>query len=143
MLTSLLGCDALREVGSPDDGLPPDAPRVFFVGLEDGDVVEGLVELEFGSRNFDIEEVGDGFVHPGAGHFHLGIDAECLPPDTLIPTAAPWIHFSDGSSTIELQLTPGPHTLVLQAGDAEHRTLADPGLCTSIRVQAVAGADES
>jgi hypothetical protein len=130
-------CGGERDSGTTAALAPdPDLPRVFFVGIADGDVVEGLIELEFGAENFRVEAVGEGFVHPGAGHFHLGIDTQCLPPETLIPTAAPWIHFSDGSNTIELQLTPGPHTLVLQAGNAEHRTLAGAGLCQSVHVVA-------
>lgn len=141
-LLVLIAVVSLASACSSDAGerpLPDDAPRVHFVGLEDGETVAGLVELQFVAENFTIEEVGEGFVHPGAGHFHLGIDADCLPPETLIPTAAPWIHFSDGSDRIELQLTPGRHTLVLQVGDAEHRTLEDPGLCRKISVIATDG----
>ena len=126
--------DTLAEATEPAAGTEP---RVFFVGLEDGATVPLTVQLQFGAENFTIEPVGDGAIHHGAGHYHIGLDTECLPAGTVIPTADPWIHFGDGSSAIEVgPLTPGEHTLVLQVGDGEHRTLPDPGLCSVIRVTA-------
>ena len=52
----------------------------------------------------------------------------------MIPTADPWIHFGDGSDSIEIELTPGEHYLCLQIGDGEHRTLDEPGLSQYIMV---------
>jgi hypothetical protein len=124
--------EALAEATAPAAG----APRVYFVGLEDGATVPLTVQLQFAAENFTIEPVADGAIHAGAGHFHIGLDTDCLPAGEVIPTADPWIHFGDGSSTIEVPLTPGEHRLVLQIGDGEHRTLADPGLCQVIRVTA-------
>jgi hypothetical protein len=112
------------------------APRVYFVGLQDGATVPLTVALQFAAENFTIEPVADGAIHHGAGHYHVGLDTDCLPAGEVIPTADPWIHFGDGSSAIEVTLTPGEHRLALQIGDGEHRTLADPGLCQVIRVTA-------
>ena len=123
--------------GSAAEELSADAPRAFFVGLASGDTVPLLAELEFGVENFGIEPVGDGFVHEGMGHFHLGVDTDCLDPGVIIPTAAPWIHFGDGNNLIEIDLEPGRHRLVVQIGDGEHRTLDEPGLCQVIEVTAV------
>lgn len=145
LLTLALGCapaeEAAEESTTSADTeavaveAPADtSPRVFFVGLEDGATVPPLLSVEFGAENFVIEPVGEGMVHEGKGHFHIGIDTDCLEPGTVIPTADPWIHFGDGSNSIDLSLEPGPHTLVLQVGDGEHRTLADPGLCAVIHV---------
>jgi hypothetical protein len=114
----------------------PAGPRVFFVGLEDGATVPLTVALQFGAENFTIEPVADGAIHHGAGHYHIGLDTDCLPAGEIIPTADPWIHFGDGSSAIEVTLTPGEHRLVLQVGDGEHRTLPDPGLCHVVTVTA-------
>ncbi|HUP23545.1 MAG TPA: DUF4399 domain-containing protein [Thermoanaerobaculia bacterium] len=124
---------AATDHGTHDAG----APRVYFVGLEDGATVPLTVQLQFAAENFTIEPVADGAIHHGAGHYHIGLDTDCLPAGVVIPTADPWIHFGDGSSTIEVTLTPGEHRLALQIGDGEHRTLADPGLCQVIRVVAV------
>lgn len=133
--------EAPAEAATPEPAAteaPPAAsgPRVFFVGLEDGATVPLTVALQFGAENFTIEPVADGAIHHGAGHYHIGLDTDCLPAGEIIPTADPWIHFGDGSSAIEVTLTPGEHRLVLQVGDGEHRTLPDPGLCHVITVTA-------
>ena len=107
-------------------------PRVFFTTPEDGATVASPVHLEFGHENFNIEPKGE--VHSGAGHHHVGLNTECLPPGEAIPEADPWIHFGDGSATIDMQLPAGEHTLTIQIGDGEHVTLEDAGLCQSITI---------
>ena len=47
-------------------------PRVFFVTPEDGATVSSPVSFEFGHENFMIEARGDGEIHEGAGHHHIG-----------------------------------------------------------------------
>ncbi len=115
-----------------DDG----APRVYFDGLENHDTIPSLVTLNFAAENFTIQPVGDGAINEGAGHYHIAIDGECLEPGIVIPTAAPWIHFGDGSASIEIELEAGEHYLCLQIGDGEHRTLDEPGLSQYIMVHA-------
>lgn len=111
--------------------------RVFFVSPKDGDTVKTNVTFEFGSEMFTIAAVPAGEVtdvRAGTGHFHLGVDTDCLPAGTVIPKANPWIHFGDGKNVIEMQLTPGPHKLSVQAGDDKHATMT--GLCETINVTA-------
>ncbi len=60
------------------------------------------------------------------------MDTDCLAPGSVIPKANPWVHFGKGDNTIEMQLTPGPHKLVVQAGDDRHATMT--GLCEVINV---------
>jgi hypothetical protein len=115
------------------------APRVYFVEPQMGATVTSPVKLVFAAENFTIEPRGDGAVHHGAGHHHIGVDTQCLPPGEVIPEAAPWIHFGDGSSEIEVQLTPGEHHIVTQIGDGEHRTLDEPGLCAELHINVVEG----
>ena len=122
--------DDMETADAADDG----APRVHFEGLENHDTIPSLVTLNFAAENFTIEPVGDGAINEGAGHYHIAIDGECLEPGIVIPTAAPWIHFGDGSSSIEIELEPGEHYLCLQIGDGEHRTLDEPGLSQYIMV---------
>jgi Domain of unknown function (DUF4399)/Family of unknown function (DUF6130) len=113
----------------------PSGPRVFFVQPQDGATVKSPVKLEFGAQDFTIAAVPQGTVtetRPSLGHYHIGVDADCLPTGTAIPRASPWVHFGDGKSVIEMQLPPGTHKLTLQVGDDLHRTIA--GLCTSISV---------
>ena len=109
------------------------SPRVFFTNVEDGDEVTSPVLLTFGVENFTIVPATDPpEVQEGMGHHHLGINTHCLPSGEVIEKADPWIHFGDGSATIDVQLPPGPAHLALQIGDGEHRTLADEGLCAMI-----------
>jgi len=114
--------------------------RVFFVSPREGDTIKTTHQFEFGSDMYTIAAVPEGEitaaqVRPGMGHFHLGVDTECLPPGTEIPKADPWIHFGTGSNNIEMSLTPGQHTLSVQAGDDMHRTVE--GLCETITVTVV------
>lgn len=113
----------------------PAGPRVFFVQPQDGATVKSPVRLEFGAENFQIAAVPAGTVtesRPNMGHHHVGVDADCLPPGTAIPRAAPWVHFGDGKNVIEMQLPAGQHRLTLQIGDDMHRT--QPNLCSTISV---------
>jgi hypothetical protein len=101
----------------------------------EGASVKSPVTFNFGSEQFTIAAVPPGEVkevRPATGHFHLGVDTDCLPAGTVIPKANPWIHFGDGKNTIEMQLTPGRHTFAVQAGDDLHTTTA--GLCETISV---------
>jgi len=115
------------------------APRVYFVEPATGATVTSPVKLVFEVENYTIEPRGDGAVHHGAGHHHIGIDTTCLPAGTVIPEAAPWVHFGDGSNQIEVQLPPGEHHIVTQVGDGEHRTLDEPGLCAELHLVVVEG----
>ena len=110
-------------------------PRVFFVTPQNGATVKSPVKLEFGAQDFQIAAVPQGTVtetRPALGHYHVGVDADCLPTGEVIPRAAPWVHFGDGKNVIEMQLPPGMHKLTLQVGDDLHKTIQ--GLCETINV---------
>lgn len=109
-------------------------PRVYFDQPQDGATVSSPFEAVFGAEGVEIGAVPEEVDTPREGvvHYHLAADTECLPPGTQIPQADPWIHFGDGSNRIEMQLEPGQHRLVLQAGDDEHRTIE--GLCQAITI---------
>ena len=109
--------------------------RVFFASPKDGATVKSPVAFEFGSDMFTIAAVPKGDVtevRPGTGHYHLGTDTDCLPAGSVIPKANPWVHFGDGKNVIEMQLTPGPHKMSVQAGDDKHQTMT--GLCETINI---------
>ena len=112
--------------------------RVFFIQPADGATVKSPARLEFGAEDFRIAAVPAGTVtetRPDLGHYHVAVDADCLPAGTAIPRAAPWVHFGDGKNLIDMQLPPGPHRLTLQIGDDLHRTIE--GLCSTISVTVV------
>jgi hypothetical protein len=110
-------------------------PRVFFVEPRDGATVKSPVRLRFGIENFELAAVPPGDVtksRPDVGHHHVAIDTDCLPPGSVIPKAAPWVHFGDGKNEIEMQMPTGSHRFTLQLGDDTHTTIA--GLCSTITV---------
>lgn len=118
-----------------DHGQHPGGGKVFFMEPKNGATVKSPVKLVFGSEMFTIAPVPPGEVtdvRANTGHFHLGVDTDCLPPGTVIPQANPWVHFGKGTNTIDMQLTPGQHKLAVQAGDDKHATMA--GLCETITV---------
>lgn len=116
-------------------GSAPAGRRVFFVQPTDGATVKSPTSLEFGSEDFTIAAVPPGTLsetRPDLGHYHVAVDADCLPPGAEIPKAAPWVHFGDGKNVIDMQLPPGQHKLTLQIGDDLHKTIE--GLCSTISV---------
>ena len=128
--------------GSPEaDHSAHPGGKVFFMEPADGATVKSPVRLVFGSETVTIApvppgEITEAQVRPNTAHYHLGLDTDCLPVGTVIPKANPWVHFGDGKNVIDMQLPPGMHKLVLQAGDDRHATMT--GLCETITVN-VAG----
>ena len=114
--------------------------RVFFVSPRDGETIKPNHRFEFGSEQYTIAQVPpddsitEEQVRAGTGHFHLGLDQDCVPAGEVIPRGDPtWIHFGTGNSTIDMQaLEPGEHKFTVQAGDDLHRGVA--GLCETITV---------
>jgi hypothetical protein len=134
------GCGSnTSEQSAADEHAGHAMARVFFVQPTDGATVRSPVHFEFGSEQFAIAPVPQGEiqpqdVRPGIGHFHLGVNTDCLPDGQVIVQAEPWIHFGTGANTIEMELAPGTYRFVVQAGDDLHRTF---GGCESITVTVV------
>jgi hypothetical protein len=127
--------------GSNESSSPPASPpaptrRVFFVEPQDGATVKSPVHLQFGLEGYELAPVPEGTIEtarPGMGHHHVGIDTDCLSTGATIVKGTPsWVHFGDGKSEIDMQLTPGQHKLSLQLGDDLHNTIE--GLCQTITV---------
>jgi hypothetical protein len=111
-------------------------PRVFFIEPKNGATVSSPVHMKFGAEGIEIAAVPPGDVtttRPGVGHYHIGVGVNCLPTGKTIVKGTPsWVHFGDGKSEIDMQLTPGRHKLALQLGDDLHNTIA--GTCQMITV---------
>ena len=111
-------------------------PRVFFAEPKNNATVTSPLHMKFGSEGIQIAPVPAGDVkttRPGIAHYHVGIDEPCLPAGKTIVKGTPsWVHFGDGKSEFDTQLTPGKHKLALQLGDDLHNTL--PGTCAVITV---------
>ncbi len=110
--------------------------RVFFIEPKAGGTVTSPVHMKFGSSGVEIAPVPPGDVttaRPGIAHYHVGVGVPCLPAGKNIVKGTPsWVHFGDGKSEIDMQLTPGRHRLALQLGDDLHNTV--PGACQMITV---------
>jgi hypothetical protein len=112
--------------------------KVFFVEPKDGATLSSKqpTKFVFGSDNYTIAAVPEGEVkevRANMGHFHLGVDKDCLPAGQEIVRGTPdWVHFGTGSNNIEMNLTPGKHTMSVQVGDDLHRAVE--GLCQTITV---------
>ena len=103
-------------------GLPrtpsPAGARVFFITPADGDTVSGPVMIEFGIEGMEVVKAGTD--QPDSGHHHLLIDADLPDLNLPIPADANYIHFGDGSTSTEISLSPGSHTLRMLLGDHRH-----------------------
>lgn len=101
---------------------PPPNARVFFIGIEDGAVVESPFKVKFGIVGFGITPAGTkGKIRHKAGHHHLLIDVDRLPDlDGPIPRDEHHLHFDKGETEVLLDLPPGRHTLQLLLGDEDH-----------------------
>ncbi|WP_205712194.1 DUF4399 domain-containing protein [Euzebya rosea] len=109
---------ALAACSSGDD----EASSIAFGGVADGDTVSSPVTVDFETTgDFTVEEAGE--VNDNAGHMHVMVDVDCVAVGETIPGDDNHIHFGDGSTSAELELEPGEHTLCLQAGDGEHTAL--------------------
>jgi hypothetical protein len=100
-----------------DHPAPGPGARIFFVEPANGATVTSPVHIVFGAENFTIEPRGDGAIHPGAGHHHIGLDTKCLPPGEIILTA----RRGRRRCPRRLRAVARRHHPV-QAGDGEQRT---------------------
>lgn len=94
---------------------------VSFVSPQDGDTVSSPVSWEAQIDGFTVEAAGE--VKEGAGHLHILVDQDCFAPGETITKEEGQNHFGDGSTSGELELEPGEHTLCLQLADGEHVAL--------------------
>lgn len=126
-----LGAVCMGATGVSRSKSPSDA-RVFFITPSDGDIVSGTVKLEFGLEGMEVARSGDDRL--SSGHHHLIIDQD-LPLLTLpVPADENHVHFGDGSTSTELTLAPGEHTLQLLLGDHLHIPHDPPLFSERIRI---------
>ena len=96
---------------------PPGA-KVEFIDIKDGAVIGPKTTIHFGLHGMGVAPAGT--VRPNSGHHHLLIDTDLPPLDKPIPNDENHLHFGGGQTETELSLSPGPHTLQLLLGDANH-----------------------
>jgi len=98
--------------------LSPESARLFFITPADGDTVSSPVAVEFGLEGMGVVAAGVNEAH--TGHHHILVDAGLPDLGLPIPADENHIHFGDASTSTELTLEPGEHTLQLLLGDHLH-----------------------
>ena len=115
---------------------PPKHAKVYFIGLQEGDVVKSPFMVKFGIEGFGITPAGTkGKQRHTAGHHHLLVNVDELPDlDAPIPRDQHHIHFDRGETEVLLELPPGRHTLQLLLGDEEHEPQDPPLISEKITI---------
>ncbi|MFB0493660.1 hypothetical protein ABIE45_006316 [Methylobacterium sp. OAE515] len=122
---------------------PPAGARVYFIDLKDGARVPLKLLVRIGLSNMGVAPAGilvttgAHQMAPNTGHHHIIIDAPLPRVDRPIPADDNHIHLGGGQTEAEVTLTPGPHTLQLLVGDANHVPNDPPVASQRITVVAV------
>ena len=106
--------------------------HVFFTAPDDQTVVNSPVKVVMGVAGFIVEPAGA--VKAGAGHLHIMVDTDCVAAGALVPKDATHLHYGKGQMEAEIALTPGAHTLCLQAADGAHIALSGDGMTQKIAI---------
>ncbi|MGI9247808.1 MAG: DUF4399 domain-containing protein [Woeseiaceae bacterium] len=110
--------DGVAESGALSRTSSPEGARVFFITPADGATVSNPIRIEFGIEGMAVVKAGNS--QPDSGHHHLLIDTELPDLGLPVPADANHVHFGDGSTSTEITLEPGQHTLCLLLGDHLH-----------------------
>ncbi len=110
---------------------PPGA-RLYFISPQDGEAVAGAVTVRFGLTGMGVAPAG--VAAAATGHHHLIVDAALPPLNLPIPKDAVHLHYGTGHTETVLALAPGPHTLQLVLGDANHIPHEPPVVSAAIRI---------
>jgi hypothetical protein len=111
----------------------PAGASAYIIAPTDGATVENPVRVLFGLRGAGV--VPAGIEREGAGHHHLLIDAPLPDLNLPIPADENYRHFGAGQTEVELELTPGTHTLQLLLGDERHIPHDPPIMSEQITIQ--------
>ena len=108
-------------------------PELYFIEPKDGSIHSGTVEVKFGLKGYGVAPAG--YNIPNTGHHHLIIDADLPPLNLPIPADKNHVHFGKGQTEVEIELSPGTHTLQLLLGDFRHIPHSPPIFSKRITVQ--------
>jgi len=106
--------------------------RVYFSNIEDGATITTPTTVTMASENFVIVPAGE--PKAGEGHLHIMVDVPCVADGEVIVKDDTHMHYGQGQLEADLTLTPGEHTLCLQAADGAHLALPGDGMRQQITV---------
>ncbi len=119
-------------VASSQTPAPADA-YLYIIWPNDGQRIKGAFWCRFGLRNMGVTRAGD--TAANTGHHHLLIDVdEPLNSTEPIPSDRNHLHFGAGQTEARIDLPPGPHTLQLVLGDAEHKPFKPLVVSKKVRI---------
>lgn len=95
-----------------------EAARAYIISPSAGDVVSSPVVVQFGLEGAGVAPAG--VEKANTGHHHLLIDTDLPDLSKPIPSDENHRHFGGGQTQVELELTPGEHSLQLLLGDHSH-----------------------
>jgi hypothetical protein len=106
---------------SPEIDYTPGTGSVSITSPAEGDVITSPFNVQMQATDFVIEAASNGPTD-GAGHFHILVNQDAIPPEQAIPNNPNngYYHYGDGSTTATLNLDPGAYTIRIQAGTANH-----------------------
>jgi hypothetical protein len=105
----------------------------YFVDIKDGATLPAKATIHFGLRGMDLAPAA--VDRPNSGHHHLLIDTDLPPLNEPIPNDFNHLHFGNGQTEAEINLSPGEHTLQLLLGDHNHVPHTPPIMSDRIRVR--------
>jgi len=106
---------------------------LYFIWPGEGQRIKGAFWCRFGLRNMGVAPAG--VRSPNTGHHHLFVDVdEPLNANEPIPQDKKHLHYGAGQTEARLDLPPGPHTLQLVLGDADHIPLDPPVVSRKIHI---------
>ncbi|TNE85020.1 MAG: DUF4399 domain-containing protein [Deltaproteobacteria bacterium] len=108
---------------APEALAVPEGARVFFVEPADGATVKSPVKVKMGVEGMEVKPAGE--IVPATGHHHILVDADGIATGGVVPKDAQHIHYGDGSTETELELTPGEHSLKLQFANGSHMSYGE------------------
>jgi hypothetical protein len=111
---------------------PPGA-YLYIIWPQEGAHIKGAFWCRFGLRGMGVTHAGD--MTANMGHHHLLIDVDESPAaGQPIPADKKHMHFGAGQTEARLDLPPGPHTLQLVLGDANHVPFDPPVMSKKISI---------
>lgn len=96
----------------------PEGAGAYIVSPASGDTVTSPVTVVFGLGGMGVAPAGT--EKENTGHHHLLIDTGLPAMDEPIPADDNHVHFGGGQTQVQIELTPGEHSLQLLLGDLNH-----------------------
>lgn len=106
--------------------------KVYFINLQDGDIVENPILIQFGLSGKGVAPAGVNIEN--TGHHHLLIDVKAIDFYMPIPSSKNHLHFGGGQTETSIELAPGEHELQLVLGDLYHVPLSPPITSNKIKI---------